>query len=140
MRDRSRQLEITDYVIFTGRISPEKIPDYISAATVSVDPVKDDLTAKARSPLKIMESLVLGTPVVTSDVGDRRSILIDGKYGLLVPPGNVQGLSDGLIQILGQPAMRSKMEKAANKSREQWLWNNLCEKFLSVYTRAGIYI
>ena len=138
LRDRSRQLDITDYVIFTGRISPEEIPDYISAATVSVDPVKDDLTAKARSPLKIMESLVLGTPVVTSDVGDRRSILIDGKYGLLVPPGNVQGLSDGLIQILGQPAMRSKMEQAANKSREQWLWNNLCEKFLSVYTRAGI--
>lgn len=138
LKDRSRQLDITDYVIFTGRISPEEIPDYISAAAVSVDPVKDDLTAKARSPLKIMESLVVGTPVVTSDVGDRRSILNDGEYGILVPPGNVQGLSNGIIQILVQPAKRAKMAEAATNCREQWLWNNLSEKFLSIYDLAGI--
>ena len=138
LRDRSRQLDIADFVIFTGRVSPEEIPDYIAAATVSVDPIKDDLTAKARSPLKIMESLVLGTPVVTSDVGDRRAILNDGEYGILVPPGNVQGLSNGLIQILGQPSMRAAMEEAAKNSREQWLWNNLSEKFLRIFKCAGI--
>jgi glycosyltransferase involved in cell wall biosynthesis len=136
--DRTRQLGITNYVIFTGRITPEDIPNYIAAATVSVDPIKDDLTAKARSPLKIMESLVLGTPVVTSDVGDRRSILNDGEYGILVAPGNVQELANGLIQILEEPAVRANMEEAANNSREQWLWTNLSTRFLSVSNRAGI--
>ena len=138
LKNKSRQLDIADYVIFTGRITPEEIPDYIAAATVSVDPVKDDLTAKARSPLKIIESLILGTPVVTSDVGDRRTILNDGEFGILVPPGNVQGLSNGLIQILGQPSMRAKMEKAAKNSREQCFWDNLIDKFIQVYTNTGV--
>lgn len=135
---KTSQLDISDYVIFTGRVSPDEIPDYIAAATVSVDPIKNDLTAKARSPLKIMESLVMGTPVVTSDVGDRRAILNDGEYGILVPPGDIQGLSNGLIQILIQPSMRANMAEAAKNNREQWLWNNLSEMFLSIYNRAGI--
>ena len=80
----------------------------------------------------------MGTPVVTSDVGDRRAILNDGEYGILVPPGNIQGLSNGLIQILKQPLMRVKMEEASKKSREKWLWNNLSQKFLRIYNRAGI--
>jgi glycosyltransferase involved in cell wall biosynthesis len=138
LRDIVKRLDIKDKVIFTGRVSPEEIPDYITAATVSVDPVKDDLIAKARSPLKILESLVLGTPVVTSDVGDRRAILNDGEYGLLVNPGDINSLSNGLIQILTQPTMRSAMGKAAKKNREQWYWDQLSNRFLGVYNRAGI--
>jgi glycosyltransferase involved in cell wall biosynthesis len=136
--DKTRQMDIKDKVVFTGRISPEEVPDYIAAATVSVDPIKNDLTAKARSPLKIMESLVLGTPVVTSDVGDRRSILDNGKYGLLIPPGDVDGLSTGLMRILGSPSMRAEMKAAAINNREQWFWDNRIEEFISVYQRAGI--
>jgi glycosyltransferase involved in cell wall biosynthesis len=138
LQEKVRQLKLDSHVTFTGRVSPENIPDYIAAATVSVDPIKDDLTAKARSPLKVMESLVLGTPVVTSDVGDRRSILNDGEFGILVPPGNVEGLTNGLIEILTNPSTRSSMEKAAINNREQWFWDNLTEKFISIYSRAGI--
>jgi glycosyltransferase involved in cell wall biosynthesis len=136
--ERSRKLKISEHVVFTGRVAPEKIPEFIAAATVTVDPIKDDLTARARSPLKIMESLVLGTPVVTSDVGDRRNILNDGEFGILVPPGDIEGLTAGLIQILKQPLMRANLKEAAINNRERWFWDNLSDKFIKIYQTAGI--
>ncbi len=71
-----------------------------TAREVSVEPVYDDLAARARSPLKILESLAVGTPVVAGDVGDRREMLYDGQAGLLVKPGDSDALATGILALL----------------------------------------
>ena len=123
-------------VHFVGRVKPEIVPPYYHLADVSVDPVFDDLTARARYPLKIVESLACGTPVVTGDVGDRCELLRDGKLGVLVPPGDSAALADGLLTILQDTNMRTRMSQAALEYREQWWWNRLVHRFVSVYDEA----
>jgi glycosyltransferase involved in cell wall biosynthesis len=129
----ARQLNIDQRTLFTGRVAPDEVPDYFAVSTITVDPVRDDLIARARSPLKVLESLALGVPVVTGDVGDRRELLRDGQLGLLVQPGDSDALAAGLLTLLQHPRQRTEMARAALAQRERWYWDRLAHDFAQVY-------
>lgn len=129
----ARTLGIAPQTTFTGRIPPEEVPNYLALGTLSIDPVHDDLIAQARSPLKIVESLAMGTPVITGDVGDRRQMLQNGTLGLVVSPGNAPALAEGILTLLRQPALHDSMVQAARQQREQWFWDQLVTDFAKIY-------
>jgi len=133
VQEMARQLGIAGQTTFTGRVSPEEIPAYLSLADVSVDPVHDDLIAKARSPLKILESLVVGTPVVTGRVGDRDIMLENGRLGELVETGNSSALAHGILAILQNPKKREAMSQTALATKNQWYWDRLVTDFSQIY-------
>jgi glycosyltransferase involved in cell wall biosynthesis len=76
----AKDLDVSESVVFTGRVASELAPLYYSLADVSVDPADDSPASSGRAPLKIFESWAMGVPVVTSDVGDRK-ILADRLWG-----------------------------------------------------------
>ncbi len=120
-------------VRFTGHVSRSLLRVLLGVAEVTVDPVKDDAVARARSPLKIFESLALGVPVVTADVGDRRMLLADGRAGELVRPGDPSALAEGISHLLeDEPALRTKGERARAHVRA-YDWDNLAGRFETVY-------
>jgi glycosyltransferase involved in cell wall biosynthesis len=138
LQQMAAQLSIARQTRFTGRVAAEDVPAYFGLATVSVDPVYDDLIAKARSPLKIVESLAMGTPVVTGDVGDRAQMLHDGKFGLTVSPGSAAALAKGILTLLNQPEQRMQMAQAALQEKDRWCWDRLVIDFSKVYTKGFI--
>ncbi|MGB9724483.1 MAG: glycosyltransferase family 4 protein [Chloroflexia bacterium] len=131
-----RQVEergLREHVLFVGAVPPAQVPDYLALGDLSVDPVRDDAVARARSPLKVFESLACGLPVVTGDVGDRREILGNGEAGLLVAPGDARALAEGIVALLGDPVRRREMAEAAREQAERYMWDRLVERFLQVY-------
>lgn len=131
----SAQLGVAGQTIFAGRLPPSEIPAVLALATVSTDPVRDDPVAAARSPLKVVESLTVGTPVVTGDIGDRRAMLDNGALGVLVQPGDSIDLANGLLTVLRDPARREQMAQAAQAKRETWYWDRLAPDFARVYRK-----
>lgn len=126
------------YVRLAGRVPTEAAASYYQAAHVTVDPVRDDLTAQARSPLKVVESLAMGTPAVTGDVGDRRWLLEPDRAGVLVKPGDARALADGLLEVLGNEPLRQELQASAKIAREKFWWDKLINDWLQVYdTPAG---
>lgn len=135
LRQMAQELGIASKTIFTGRILPEEIPSYLQLGTVSIDPVHNDLIAKARSPLKIVESLAMGIPVITGDVGDRRAMLQNETLGITVNPGDADSLANGILALLKNPVRQSAMAHAALQLREQWFWDNLVTDFVKIYEK-----
>jgi glycosyltransferase involved in cell wall biosynthesis len=129
----ARQLNLDRHTLFVGRVEPNEVPDYYALATVTVDPVQNDLIAQARSPLKVLESLAMGVPVVTGEVGDRGELLQSGQLGVLVKPGDSQSLADGVLSVLQQPARRADLAHAALAQRERWYWDQLVHTFVQIY-------
>lgn len=119
-----------DAVIFTGKVAPEWIPYYIKLAQVSVDPVKDELVNKGRSPLKVFESMALGVPVVTSDIGDRKLIIENDRAGLLVRIGDAQALAQGCIRILSDPQLAQRMSEEALRIIWKYQWARMTDGLL----------
>lgn len=126
-------LRLGESVLFVGRVPPHRAPLYYQLAEVSVDPVRNDPTAKARFPLKIVESLSVGVPVVTGDVGDRRAMLNGGETGLLVLPGSARSLAEGILSILQDPVRRARMTQTALSRSGRWRWDRLVRDFVEVY-------
>lgn len=147
LRRRAEELGLGEAAIFVGRVQPEAVPYYLAMADVSADPVHDDLTARARSPLKVFESFAVGTPVVTGDVGDRRDILgaplqspptlggkrCDGEAGVLVEAGDAQALAEGILAILEDSDLAHAAREAALRLRERYYWDVLVREFVRVY-------
>ncbi len=117
-------------VVFTGRVDPAEVPYYFKLASVTVDPVKDDLVNKGRSPLKIFESMAVGVPVVTSDIGDRAQVIEIDKAGLLVSIGDHAALAEGCIRILSDEVLVQKMSQDCLRIIKKYNWSLLAEQLL----------
>lgn len=136
LRSQAVRLGIDDAVRFVGRVPPEEIPLYYRLADVSVDPVYDDLAARARCPLKIVESLAAGTPVVTGDIGDRVEYFGSGKVGKLVTPGDADALASGILDVLQNPEVSLETQRVAQTLQHRYYWDMLVRDFVKVYEIA----
>jgi glycosyltransferase involved in cell wall biosynthesis len=65
-------------------------------------------------PVALMEALVLGIPVVATDVGGTAEIVTDGREAVLVPAGEPDRLAAALTALVDDPARRREMAAAAH--------------------------
>jgi glycosyltransferase involved in cell wall biosynthesis len=133
LQERVRRLELDADVRFAGRVQPAEVPLYYALADVTVDPVHDDPASRGRFPLKIVESLASGVPVVTGAVGDRHD-LVQGRGGVTVEPGDVDALAAGILSVLTVPAVRTRLAAEAMEHREAYYWDRLARHFLRAYS------
>lgn len=133
LQAQAYMLGIAPAVRWVGPVPAAATRAYLALADASVDPVYDAPAMAARSPLKIVESLALGVPVVTSPVGDRRAML--GYGGVLVAPGDVQALAEGIARILADSQRRRQAADAARVQAESYRWERLVQEWQRMYSR-----
>ncbi len=133
VRHAIHERELTNSVVLAGHADPSLVASIYASSDLSVDPVFDDDTARARSPLKIVESMAMGIPVVTGDVGDRARMLANGRGGLLVTPGNSSALAEGIVTLLQDPSRRVTMAEQARVLSQEFRWDSLAKEFIKVY-------
>lgn len=127
------QLGLSAHVRFTGQLPHTAVPALLALAELSVDPVRDDAVARARSPLKLFESMALGVPVITGAVGDRAELLDAGRAGLLVEPGCPQALATAIISLLQAEPQRLKLAAAGQLQAQNYAWTTLAQIWTTVY-------
>jgi len=133
LMEHAARLGLADAVVWAGRVPPAATPAYLACGDCSVDPVEDTPAAAARSPLKIVESLAAGVPVVTGDVGDRREVL--GEIaGIIVRPGDAGALAEGLAELLRDSQWRNDLAPGAHARAEAYRWDRLAERWKALYT------
>lgn len=134
LRTLAAELGITEQVCFTGHVPLAAVAGFTSICDITVDPVHDDDVARARCPLKLIESLALGIPMVTGDVGDRRLLLDYGRAGELVAPGSVAALTEGLLRLSRDRMQRDALGQAAQALAAQYDWQVLAQQWQTIYS------
>ncbi len=135
LRDLAVRRGLRDRVYFTGQMPYHTVSAYLALADLSVDPVRDDPVARARSPLKLVESMALGVPVITGDVGDRAELLDGGAAGVLVRPGDATALAEAMIRLLCDAPRRQVLAAAGRERARSYAWDRLAETWATVYRR-----
>lgn len=65
----------------------------------------------------MMETIILATPMLSTDVPGAKEMLDGGKYGMIVP-NNETGLYEGLKKILSEPDIYSRYRKMAFERKD----------------------
>ena len=64
-------------------------------------------------PNAVLEAAAAARPIVATDAGGTREIVIDGDTGLLVPIGDVSALASGLVRALADHELANRLGAAA---------------------------
>ena len=113
---RKRNLPLT----ITGMIDPGEIPEALAAMDILVHP-----SYREGLPRAVVQGLLSGTPVVAFDCDGAKEVIVNGKTGFLVPPGNRKAFSESI-----QAAFDSGAE-LTNEGRNRCLNMFSAEKMVS---------
>ena len=111
-----------DAITLTGPVPHQAVPGLLALADVGVAPYPE-LEDFYFCPLKVIEYLTAGLPVVASDIGDMAKLVSHGRTGLLVPPGDTRSLAHALIELHDNPLQRESFGARARhraESRHGW--------------------
>jgi glycosyltransferase involved in cell wall biosynthesis len=85
--------------------------------------------------------MLLGLPVVASDVGGIPSLVVHDETGLLVPPGDVDRLAAALDTLVGSPMLRQRFGEAGRRrARAECQPDRTAAEYVGLYRRlaAGV--
>lgn len=85
-------------------------------------------SAKEGLPRVVLEAMLLGKPVIASDVVGSRELVKHGHSGFLYPYGDVAALASYLQQLLEDADLRAQMGAAG---RQDALQNHAIERYVS---------
>jgi glycosyltransferase involved in cell wall biosynthesis len=66
-------------------------------------------------PLVAIETLAAGKAMVATAVDGTPEVIVDGRTGLTVPPGDVKALAAAIIRLLRDPALRGRLASAGRE-------------------------
>jgi glycosyltransferase involved in cell wall biosynthesis len=102
------ELSITSHIRFLG--FRDDILEIIGAADCIVHPSLEDALSQS-----LIESLMMGRPIVATDISGASDTLDGGKYGRLVPPADVEGLRFGITETIKDLAVARERAAAGRK-------------------------
>jgi glycosyltransferase involved in cell wall biosynthesis len=125
-------LDIADYVTFTGRVPDQEMLELLNTADVCVNPdVANEMNDKSTMN-KIMEYMALGKPIVQFDLTEGRFSAQDAS--LYARHNDVSDMAEKIIQLIDNPVQRAKMGEYGRRRVEEVLeWRHEAPKLLKAY-------
>ncbi len=118
-----------DRVIFTGSISPEQIPEYLSAGDVFCRPSRTE-----GQGIAFLEAMAVGLPVVATSVGGIAEFLKDKETGLVALPEDPEDVARKILIVLRDKSVRENVVQNAQKMvLGKYDWDRISPSFVGKF-------
>lgn len=115
-----RSLNLSERVKFIGRLPHEKLLEMYRNKDVNLVVLPSIVThdgEKEGIPVALMEAMAYGIPVISTETGGIPELVRDA--GLLVPPGDSNGLADAIAQVTSDTLLYQELQSKGRKRVEE---------------------
>lgn len=113
-------LDIQNHVIFTGNVPYSEVPSYIAAADIAVSPIPPKWYFIISSPLKLIEYMAMGKPVVANEEIQEHKEVIEKSGGGILVKFDAESFANGMIELL----KNSERAKEMGRKGREWVIKN----------------
>ncbi|GAA1618766.1 glycosyltransferase family 4 protein [Nonomuraea maheshkhaliensis] len=137
--ERDNLLELVEELglrdaILPGRVGPDEALQAQDAIDIFACPREDLRVCRLVTPLKPVEAMALGKPVVLSDLPALSELVGSDGAGLLVPPGDPAELAKAIAGLREDPARRAEMGEAGRAEvAAKRTWSRVAETYQALY-------
>lgn len=96
---------MSDSVSFIGSLLREEIRSYLSGASLVISNKKPNDQNHYGFSTKLGEYSAAGKPIIMTRVGEPMNYFVDGESAIFVNPGDIEELSDAIVQVFSDPNM-----------------------------------
>jgi glycosyltransferase involved in cell wall biosynthesis len=132
LENQSQSLTIGG-VEFLGSVPNSKVLELMSTSTVYVLPT----LTKEGQPKALIEAMACGCACIASDVPGNNDLITDGENGLLVPPGDIESLAEGITSLIENQSLCMKYAISAKEKAKQFDWNIVIENDIKVLKKLA---
>jgi len=119
-------------VRLAGRVEGVALAEALALGDVAVAPA----LGGESFGIVLLEAMAAGTAVVASDIPGYRSVIEDGRDGVLVPVGDHGRLAGALAALLDDPGRRAALVAAGARTAEAHDWSAVAARLREVYADA----
>nr|WP_115281484.1 glycosyltransferase family 4 protein [Mycolicibacterium tokaiense] len=132
MQQLAVELNVSDYVTFTGRVPDDELLDVLNTSDVCVNPdVANEMNDKSTMN-KIMEYMALGKPIVQFDLAEGRYSA--GEASLYAAKNDPHDMARKIVELLDDPERRAQMGAFGHKRvHNELAWQYEVPKLLQAY-------
>ncbi|GAA5083484.1 glycosyltransferase family 4 protein [Microbacterium yannicii] len=125
---------LTDNIVFTGRVGPAEIAQYLSSADLGLGPDLNTPLNNVSTMNKTMEYMAYGLPSVSFDLAETR--VSAGDTGVMVPSGDIGAFADAVEALLDDDERRVELGLAARARVAEVLdWRPQAQAYVSVFDK-----
>lgn len=125
-------------VILTGRIRQEEVRDLYTLVDVLILPRRRMRLTELVTPLKPLEAMAVGTPILASDIGGHTELVADGDTGLLFKTESRESLVEQAVRLASDAGLRQHVAVQARRFVEtERTWDRVVAKYGVAYRRAA---
>lgn len=127
LKSKAEGLKLGDSVIFTGKLEQKKAFEYVKAADVFALN-----TSYEGFSHQLLETMALGTPIVTTAVGGNVEVIRHEGNGLFAALDDEESFASGISRILSDDAFALQLAKQAKKDVMAFTDEVMLEKISAV--------
>jgi len=134
LRALARQMGLESAVIFVGRVPHSAVERYYELIDVLLYPRISRRITELVTPLKPLEAMAKGKPVVASNVGGHREMIFPPRNGRLFTAGDPGSLAAACLDLLHRPGDWPDLERnALEYVAEARNWERNVEVYSQLY-------
>lgn len=107
-----RELGLDEVVEFCGSLSEDAVLSLLRRADAFV---LSSVGLGEAAPVSVMEAMACGLPVICSRIGGTADMIADGENGMLVAQTDVEGLTNAIQRLTGDPEFCLRLSREARE-------------------------
>lgn len=128
LRQMGDQLNLTKYLRFYSKLSEEALIDRFKSSHLFVLPSRWD-----GLPQSLLQACAARLPILATDVGDVRRLVLENTNGHVVPAEDVNELAYYLQHFVLNPQLSQMGEQSRALVEQEYNWETMIAKNLRVY-------